>query len=83
MKKEIKLQSRGGVDNKLIHIEDNKYQLQTPYNYRIGFEQDPEKDIIFIDPAGGPFMQVGTEIDGRIIKMIYPKGIIEFENEIY
>lgn len=80
MKKEITLRGRG-VKHKLLHIEDNKYQLETDFNYRVGFEKN-EDDITFIDPAGGPFMHVGYEIEGRKIKKLYNKGIIEFEDDL-
>ena len=80
MKKEIILEGRG-VRHKLIHVEGNKYQLDTDFNYRVGF-QNNEDDITFIDPAGGPFMHVGYEIDGRKIKKLYNGGIIEFEDDI-
>lgn len=77
MEKVIKLQGRG-VNHKLVHVEGNKYKLQTEFNYRVGFEKN-EDDITFIDPAGGPFMHVGYEIEGRKIKKLYNEGIIEFE----
>lgn len=82
MKKEIKLNSRDNLDNKLIRIGDEtslKYQLQTNYNYRVGFEDNNLDVYTFIDPAGGPFITVGTEIDGHKVKAIYSPAIIEFE----
>lgn len=78
MEKEIKLKSRGNLDNKLVHIEGNKYQLETKFSYRTGYKDDVNEPT-FIDPAGGPFMTVGTEINGRKIKALHPKAIIEFE----
>lgn len=79
--KEIKLQSRDNIDNRLIHIEGNKYQLKTPYNYRVGFNKDFD-DITFIDPAGGPFITIGTEIEGMKVKGLYSKGIVEFKDDL-
>lgn len=84
MNSEIKLNSRGGVNNKLIRIgeEDSmKFKLKTQYNYRIGFNDNGDtRKIAFIDPAGGPFITVGSKIDGHIVKAIYEEGIIEFES---
>lgn len=79
MEKEIKLESRGNLGNKLVHIEGNKYRLETKFHYRTGFKDNPDKEITFIDPAGGPFMTVGTEINGRKIKALHKDAIIEFE----
>lgn len=81
MEKEIKLKSRGYINNKLLHIEGNKYKLATPFSYRTGFKDDPEGEITFIDPSGGPFMTVGSEINGRKIKALYRGAIVEFEDE--
>ena len=79
--KEIKLESRGNLNNKLIQIEGEpcKYQLKTEFSYRLGFKDDTMKECEFIDPAGGPFITVGTEIEGHIVKAIYSGGIVEFE----
>lgn len=81
MKDEIILDSRYGVKNKLVRIEEDslKYKLETPYNYRIGYDKNPETPT-FIDPSGGPFITVGTEIDGHIVKALYEGCIIEFES---
>ena len=80
MEKEINLESRGNLGNKLIHVEGNKYKLYTKYSYRTGFT-DGLNNIIFIDPAGGPLMRVGKEINGRKIKALHDGAIIEFEDE--
>lgn len=81
MKSEIKLNSRGNIDNRLIQIEGKplKFKLETPFNYRIGFENDNIEECTFIDPAGGPFIKVGSEIDGHKVKSIHGNGTIEFE----
>ena len=82
MKPEIQLNSRGGIDNKLVQMEDNplRFKLKTEFNYRIGFKDDSKKECTFIDPSGGPFITVGSEIEGYIVKAIYRGGIIEFES---
>ena len=82
MKSEIKLNSRYGIDNRLIQIDGklNRYRLSTKYNYRVGFEDDNIEKCTFIDPDGGPFITVGSEIEGHRVRAIYDNGIIEFES---
>lgn len=82
MKHEIKLNSRGGIDNKLVQVEGEpmKYELKTEFYYRVGFTDTKSRECTFIDPAGGPFITVGSEIDGYKVKAIHEKGIIEFES---
>lgn len=82
MKPEIKLYSREGLDNRLVQVEGEplKFKLKTDYYYRVGFKEDNTEECTFIDPAGGPFITVGSEIDGHIVKAIYGNGIIEFKS---
>lgn len=82
----INLPARYGYTHRLVKVDDKKYQLQfdkksTGTYRRIGFEnQSPMAAYIYaIDPEGGPFLAVGTEIEGNIIKSIMNGGIIEFE----
>ena len=78
-KDEIKLKSRyAHSDNRLVHIEGNKWKLKTDYNYRLIMYRDGSH-IHAIDPEGGPMISVGTEIEGHIVKSISQDGIIEFE----
>lgn len=81
MKPEIKLKSRGSIDNRLVQLEDNplKFKLKTKHNYRIGFENDSKEECTFIDPSGGPFIAVGSKIEGHTVKAIYKDGTVEFE----
>lgn len=82
MKPEIRLDSRGNIDNRLVQVEGEplKYQLKTEFNYRVGFRDENIDECTFIDPAGGPFITVGSEIDGHTVKAIHESGIIEFES---
>lgn len=82
MKSEIKLYSRDGLDNMLVQVEGEplKFKLKTNYYYRVGFKDDNIEEYSFIDIAGGPFITVGSEIDGHIVKAIYENGIIEFKS---
>lgn len=81
MKPEIQLNSRYGEDNRLVRVggEDSlKYKLKTRYNYRAGIIEDNQDEYSFIDPSGGPFIAIGSEIDGHVVKAIHKGGIIEF-----
>lgn len=82
MKSEIKLYSRDGLDNMLVQVEGEplKFELKPDYYYRVGFKDDNIEEYSFIDIAGGPFITVGSEIDGHIVKAIYENGIIEFKS---
>ncbi len=81
MKPEIKLNSRGNIDNRLVQVEGEplKFKLKTNYNYRVGFKDDNMEEYTFIDPAGGPFITIGSEIEGHKVKAIHKDCIIEFE----
>lgn len=82
MKPEIQLNSRDNMDNRLVQIEGEplKYRLKTEFNYRVGFRDENMEECVFIDPAGGPFISIGSEIDGHIVKAIHKDGVIEFES---
>lgn len=79
---EFQLNSRGGLDNRLIREGDdssNRYRLDTKFSYRYGIIEGNSDEYSFIDPSGGPFMVPGYEIKGYKIKSIHKGGIIEFE----
>ena len=42
MRPEIKLESRGGIDNRLVQVkgESLKFELKTEYNYRVGLKDN-------------------------------------------
>lgn len=83
MKPEIKLESRDGEDNRLIRIggEDSlMFKLNTEFNYRVGTITDNPYKYSFIDPSGGPFIRIGSIIEGHVVKAIHEGGIIEFES---
>ena len=80
MKQEvIKLESRyKDVDSKLIQIEDNKYLLNTNSGY-IRLSRAEDRTIYSIDLEGGPMISIGDTIQGKKIKSIINKYVIEFE----
>lgn len=80
----IKIPARYGLCHTLEHVTGNLWQFKqdprSSYGYRlIGFEG--EQHIGFyvsaLDPEGGPFMSVDSEIDGYIIKSITIVGLFE------
>ena len=80
MKQEvIKLESRyKDVNSKLIQVEDNKYLLNTNSEY-VRLSRAENKTIYSIDLEGGPMISIGDTIQGKKIKSIINKYVIEFE----
>lgn len=82
--KKIKLESRYIGDNNYLEAVDDsskKYLLKSDYAISVGIDKDSES-YSFVDPSGGPFIQVGTVIEDMTVKSIKQsdKGIlIEFE----
>lgn len=82
----IKLNARYGYKHTLNHITKNLWQLnfdpKSTGTYRlIGFDgENTIGNLVYaIDPEGGPFIAVGSEIDDKIVKSITINGIIELE----
>ena len=80
MKQEvIKLESRyEDVNSDLIQIEDNKYLLNTNSEY-VRLSRAENRTIYSIDLEGGPMISIGDTIQGKKIKSIINKYVIEFE----
>ena len=80
MKQEvIKLESRyKDVDSELIQIKDNKYLLETNSEY-VRLSRAENRTIYSIDLEGGPMISIGDTIQGKKIKSIVNKYVIEFE----
>ena len=80
MKQEvIKLESRyKDVNSKLIQVENNKYLLETNSEY-VRLRRAENSTIYSIDLEGGPMIDVGDTIQGKKIKSIINKYVIEFE----
>ena len=80
LKKEISFRNRYNVEIKLILIDESKslYKLYISnpkeYDYlRVGLLEGKtweDKEYSFIDPSGGPFLCVGSEVEGMIISRI-------------
>ena len=80
--REIILKSRhGDIVTKLCSISNSVYEVHTNSMYtRIGYGVDDS--VEFIDFEGGPFIGIGSNIEGNIVKNITKDNnfLIEFEN---
>lgn len=82
----IKLNARYGYTHSLEHIADNLWLFKSDpksagYFRLIG---DYPNNIKAFDPDGGPFLSVGSTVNGYTIKSITSSGIFELvknENE--
>ena len=63
---------RYGVTFSWRKLEDNKYEFvkEECFSCRYGMTEEETPRIDFFDPGGGPFVSLGTEIDGRKITNI-------------
>ena len=70
--------NRYGDQYQFTKHSDNSYKLEGNLKYfRHGFKDNPD-DIIFIDPSGGPFLEIKSfSIDDQIITKI------EYKEDIY
>lgn len=81
----IKLSNRYKDKNYLRQISDNEYKYEGDLEYlRIGYRTEDKYKIDFIDPSGGPFLSVGSEvfgIEGKIteINQVDNNYILKFE----
>ena len=81
----IKLSNRYKDKDYLRQISDNEYKYEGDLEYlRIGYRTEDKYKIDFIDPSGGPFLSVGSEvfgIEGKIteINQVDNNYILKFE----
>lgn len=68
---DIVLDNRDSLDVRLVKIDTNKYFLKSELEY-FGVTYDEFEKVIAIDPPGGPYLAIGSEIiDGLKISKIY------------
>ena len=61
----IKLSNRYNDKNYLRQIRDKEYKYEGDLEcIRIGYSTEDKNKIEFIDPSGGPFLSVGSEVFG-------------------
>lgn len=82
----IYLPARYGYKHLLKHIGRNLWLFESDSKssgtYRlIGFDGESEigQKVYAFDPEGGPFLSVGSKIEGKVIKSISRTGIFELE----
>lgn len=73
------MKNRYGDEYEFKKVNDDTYTIVGSLNYwryggREGQQQMDFNDLGFVDPSGGPFIQLGASIDGRKIKRIYASG---------
>ena len=85
---QAKYHNRYGDEIIFKKINENQIEMIGGQYYRTGYNEDG-KSIMFIDPSGGPFIQIGTDLgryfdDGvkRVVKSIEPNKKIIFNIEI-
>jgi hypothetical protein len=78
------MKNRYGNEYEFVKINDNTYTIVGDLEYWRygGREGQPEmdfSDLGFVDPSGGPFIAIGSLIEGRRIKKIS----VVANNDIY
>lgn len=89
--REIKLSNRYKVGNRLIEFRENEFYLEfsnpEEANFcRVGWDNEhsyEDKEYIFVDPSGGPFITIGSEFeevpDMKVIR-IYEESLKDEED---
>lgn len=73
------MKNRYGVEYSFEKVADNTYTIVGALEYWRygGREGQPEMDFTdlgFVDPSGGPFIQLGYKIEGRTVNRIRAEG---------
>ena len=73
------MKNRYGVEYSFEPVSDNTYTIVGALEYwryggREGQEQMDFTDLGFVDPSGGPFIELGMNIEGRKIARIRAEG---------
>lgn len=82
-----KMKNRYGDEYSFSPVNENTYTIVGDLKYwRYGGREGQEKmdytNLDFVDPSGGPFIQVGMKIEGRkIIRLSVKNDKILFEVE--
>ena len=77
--KKINLSNRYGYNFWLEHTSDDLWILKTTDESNLKYMRqiyNEDNSIFAIDPSGGPFLSLGTEIDNYIIEEILQPGCI-------
>lgn len=75
MKDEYRLIGHANNSTKFVKDHNDIYKIdfgKWGENYRVGFETDWKVDPIYVDPPGGPFINIGYKSDNiEVIKLFY------------
>lgn len=78
MEKEYRLIGHDNRSTKFILDHDNEYIIdfgKSGNHYRVGFGKNWKIDPTFVDPPGGPFINVGYKTDNvEVIELFYEEG---------
>ena len=81
------MKNRYGDEYNFVQVDTNTFSIEGDLKYwryggKEGQEQMDFNDLGFVDPSGGPFIQLGYRIEGRPVKHIRADGdAIYFEVE--
>lgn len=81
------MKNRYGDEYNFEKVDDNTYTILGDLKYwrfggREGQNQIDMSDLGFVDPSGGPFIQVGMAIEGRKIVNISAEGDLDGQPRI-
>lgn len=73
------MKNRYGVEYRFEPVTENTYTIVGALEYwryggREGQERMDFNDLGFVDPSGGPFIELGMKIEGRKIQRIRAEG---------
>ncbi len=76
------MKNRYGDEYRFEQVNESTYTIVGDLKYwrfggREGQEQMDMSDLGFVDPSGGPFIQLGARIDGRKIVRIRADGDLD------
>jgi len=76
------MRNRYGVEYRFEKIDDNTYTIVGDLRYwryggREGQIDIDFTDLGFVDPSGGPFVGVGSKIEGRTVVKISVQGNLD------
>lgn len=79
------LPNRYGIENKIVFGSDTAYLIIDPSeNYsRIGYQTtiDNKQEITFVDPSGGPMLEIGSKIGNKSIQSIELASDVFYEDQ--
>ncbi len=87
MKNTSIMRNRYGDEYTFESVDENTYTIKGDLKYwrfggRKGQEQMDLSDLGFVDPSGGPFIEVGMKIEGREIVNISAADDLDNEPKI-